>query len=493
MLGIIRICLVACVWIAFSARAFAGEVVCSFSGPQDGGLAIIAIDPASGTLSEPRVLVRDPSLRSIRKLAVWAGTDGERVIGAVVPRTPPGNVVLVWLAGEPGEPNGSARLLPVRENAAAPLAPVRVVDFPAEADEIRATHDGFLLGGDDGWLANVLLSRESVATRFAVPPPCMSRWSARAQLRPSGSKPEDIRVRPDGASAWITFQKDSKKGEHRGHRLVRLSLPDMSLLGDLQIDRSRQEHHPPGSPRDHGPSPEIVLEHAASNTLLVTLDNYGAVLLADLDAALEGRWGNAVQLSTAIDGTFGAAYPDRAVILPRRLAPRADDQREASGASPPASIGPFALVANAGPGGGAVLIDLEKRARVGAVPCRPGLDGLAAIGDGSLVVAAGAGKVKERRDDGASRRFEPAAELVVFDLADPSRFRAHAFTRPHPVPWTTVVDDAGLVLAVERDASHHADTLTLLRVGRGEDGAPTLKALGSVEAPGRVERVIALP
>lgn len=464
MMAIIRLCLAACMWIVFSRGACAEEVIYTFAGPDDGGLALVSLDPATGAFGEQRVLGRHPSLRSIRKLAIWHGPNGARVVGATVEGAPPGNIVIVPLP-QPGEAQDTPTSIRV--------------DAPAEADEIRATREGFLVGCEDGWLVHVALDPGSARPGEAMPPPAVHAWSARSQLRPSGAAAEDIRVRADGASAWITFQKDSKKGDHKGHRLVRLALPALEVLHDQPLDRTRTEHHPPKSPRDHGPSPEIVLEDPITGTLLVTLDNYGAVMLSDLKAALDGKWPDSALLSTAIDGSFGSSYPDRAVIVPRRVEP---------GEAP----GSVALVANAGPAGGAVVIDLATRTRTGAMACPSGLESLTLIPGSQLVVAAAAGKRKVRSDGGAVKRLEPSPELVIFDLTRPTSPSATTVRAEgaSEVRWVSGFRRGPEVIAVERDAASGRDRLSLLRITRAEDGAVAAQRLGVLDSVAPVQRVI---
>lgn len=472
MAPIIRISVAACVCAVFSSAAVAQEVVGTFTRGDRSGIWSARVDPAAGRLGPVEMIASEPEWRSLRKVAVRVDAEGRRVVAATAPVDDQTNFVYVDLdpieytpSAAPGDPR-------VARWAGSPRVHAR--SFPSELDELRAARDGFLVGGGDGFMVHAIIDPRVAAMRCPVAPPCYVTWSARSGLSPSGANPEDISVRPDGHSAWITFQKDSRDGDHRGHRLVRVGLPDMKVLGDIHLDRSLEEHHPPRSRRDHGPSPEIVRENERTNTLIVSLDNYGAVLLADLDAALEGRLAGETRLSTAIDGSFGSAYPDRIAIVDR-------------------PTGPVALVANAGSVGGAVVIDLRSRRRVATVPCRPGLEALTPLGDGSLVVAAAAGKLKERTDEGARKRHEPAPEIVVFDLNDPAATSAHVFKRPHPVVWITSAGAPDLVVAAERRTDRDHDDLTLLRIARGADGTPALEALATVEAPGRVQRVTPMP
>lgn len=472
MRNIIRAFVLACVSVVFSTTVSADEIVGTFSTPEGGGLWIMRVDAMTGAAGPAQVVAQDPQWRSLRKLALRTDADGRRTVAATAPVKGPGNLLFVDLDPlvviAPSNQDAPA----ARHWADSPKAITR--PLPVEVDEIRPTREGFLIGGDDGLVVHALLDPVLASAHCPGEPPCLVNWSMRAGLSPTGSKPEDIRVRPDGKSAWISLQKDSRKGDHRGHRLIRVSLPDLRVLGDIHLPRHREAHHPSKSPRDHGPSPEIIVEDPASNTLMLSLDNYGAVLLTDLDAALDGRLENSIEISTSLDGTFGSAYPDRVAIVDR-------------------PDGALALVANAGPEGGAVVIDLAARRRIAAVACRPGLESLAPVGDGLLVVGASAGKIKTRSDEGAVKRFEPAPEIVIFDLADPAAVTVRTFPRPNPVIWVAPVGSPGLVAAVERRSDGERDDLTLLRVTRAPDGAPMLESLETTSGPGRLDRVIAVP
>ena len=141
-------------------------------------------------------------------------------------------------------------------------------------------------------------------------------------------------------SPFVSFQKDSKKGKNKGNRLAIYELPRPRLLADIPLERNHDELHFQGNFQQQGPGPEVVLVSEEDNALFVTLDLYGAILLADWQAALDGRLVNWKYLSTSSDGAWGTAFPDRAGLL------------KAKGRT-------YALVFNAGTQGGAVLVDLK--------------------------------------------------------------------------------------------------------------------------------------
>lgn len=473
---IIRICMLACAWIALTSGARADELIYAFSGSETGGIAALTVNRATGALESQRVLLEGAPWKAIRKIAIWTGKDGRSAIGATSPATGAGNVVVLELPSAPAVPAPGDPA-----SARAPSIPPRItsLELPAAADEIRATKHGFLVGGDDGWMMNVILDEEIAGRICEGRPPCTQLWNARARLAPTGSKSEDIRVRADGASAWVTLQKDSKKDGHRGHRLIRLALPGLELLGDLSIERSMPEHHPPKSPREHGPAPEIVVEDPSTNTLVVTLDNYGAVLLADLDSALRGTWSNAQRISCAADGAFGTAFPDRIVIIDR-------------------PEGALALVANSGPEGGMALLDLSKRALAATARSRPGLESLSVLANGTMIAAASAGKIKVRGDDGAEKRYEPWPEIAIFSITPGPALEATIIPQERPVTWLQAIapdDPAGPLLAIaERGSGAEKDRFVILRVTRpsvnerGETVGPAAHRLGTIDALGRIER-----
>ena len=60
-----------------------------------------------------------------------------------------------------------------------------------------------------------------------------------------------------------------------------MQLPELKRLADVRLPRTHPELHIEGNLKEQGPSPEIVLVSEQTNTLLVTLDLYGAVAMMD--------------------------------------------------------------------------------------------------------------------------------------------------------------------------------------------------------------------
>lgn len=443
----VRLALAACLVLlatppaAVALTAPGVEILYSFRSGDGGGLAAIEIDPETGLEIGHRTLWRSDAFPSPSKFALSADGSIALLVGE---SDRSGNLVLIPLRGE-GEP--------------------RSLDFPSIPDEVRAMPGGFVVGGDGGNLVAI----DAVRGRISA------RWSSRESLRPSGHKPEDIAVLAEQGLAVVSFQKDSSSGKHRGSRVAVLRLPGLSLVADLELPRDRPELHIPGNRKEQGPNPEVLVLCPRTNTMLLTLDLYGAVLLSDLDAVLEGRLANGRMLSADPQGRFGVAFPDRAA----RMA---------------IAGGEAIVIANAGEDGGVAAFDLAGRRRFAAGDAPPGLDTLVHLPTIGAVAAATAGKIKRRSEDEVVKGSRPGREIGVIDL---SRLGSGEM----PLSLLGVGEPCHAIAAI--DPSRGAKvlavlggdrrTLALLEIARGENGRFLLRELWRTAAAGEIQRVARRP
>ncbi|MDR1282762.1 MAG: hypothetical protein LBK99_18345 [Opitutaceae bacterium] len=354
----------------------ADHVFVAFRADDDGGLARVALD-ADGTpvADATTILFRAPSFRDAAKLRISG--DGRRA-------------VLNAETESSGDPN--LALLDLQTPAApfplppSPPPPPRLLTLDFLPEEHRIWRDRAFVGGKDGHLAALDLASGRIT----------HRWNSRQQLAPPGHKPEDIQILDTEGLLLASHQKDGKKGR-QGSRIVILKATDLSLVADLPLPRNHPELHL--SAREAGPSPEVIRADHASNTLLVTLDLYGALAFADLDAALRGQWQHLDYLPTGPDaGQWGTAFPDRVIL---------------------ASHGgrTLAFVSNASQDGGIAVFDIAARRRVAFFPVEAGCDYPVLVDGGRTVATVVSGKRKRRLADRLENITMPGADLILIDVA----------------------------------------------------------------------------
>lgn len=372
-LAAIRVFAALCALLLLSSLATAADLYYSFIDGTAGGVAKLVVDDRDGRVIEHVVLFRDEQCSTPYKLAV--SESGQRVIVTNVVNEV-GNIIVV---DQSISPPGVKRL-----------------DLNAEPDEVRTFGERAIVGGDKGVVCVLDLAEGKV----------LSRWDARRALEPSGHRVEDILIlsadRDGSARVLMTFQKDSSSGKHKGNRLVVADIckaGTLTVAHDLQLLRNRPELHYDAARNlaEQGPGPEVALASPATNTIFLSLDLYGAIALADLDAVLQGRWQNYVTLPAAVDESWGNSFPDRVVKF-------TVSDRE------------FVLVANAGWEGGAALVDLSRRAIIARTPVRHGLDTLTHVQVLGKVVGTPSGKLKRRGETERDKTWQPGSELYVFEV-----------------------------------------------------------------------------
>lgn len=404
----------------------------TFSSPEGGGIARISIDPDSGRIVDQAVLVREGAFRRPHKIAVT--TDG-KYVAAVSDHDGACNLILFDVVA------GSHS----------------VHSLNRRPDAIEPWRHYFVIGADQG--IQYLLD----ATTGKV----VHRWNVRTKLNPPGRKLEYIITNDAIPNAWLTMQKDSSSGRYQGSRILYFNLADWALIADLRLPRILDDLHL-ASLREQGPSPEICIPIPAANTLVLSLDRYGAVAMADLDAAQQGIWRNLTYQTTAPDESWGTAFPDRATKFMHHGRP-------------------YVLMANAGEVGGAVLIDPSNRRIAQRIQVPSGLEAPVHLPAANMLVAVDAGKIKYVRQD----------ELFNKRFPQPKLFRFHV---PASVATPLLAADSIELPFLGFRAfaiNPSANDLVLISSSSGTQGkaqvwnvisASTGRVIDSIDAPGRIFR-----
>lgn len=350
----------------FVSEALAGTFYYAFEdATRKGGIARVTIDSATGAMSGHEIAWSD--LLGAVPLRLALNESQDRLL--LVRDTKDGSNLLVF---------------DVTQKKLAPIA----LEFGARPDAVTVRGDLALVTGTKGRVVAVDMRVGRVSAFF----------EGRKVLAPPASKSDFVSIAADGSKAFVTFQADSDDGKDKGHRIVTLSLPNLTVLGDVALPRDQEKLHPAGSMKDAGPGPELIVTSAKNNVALVTLDVYGAIGLADLDGLGSGKWANAKVLTTALDSTPGTAFPDRVVSI------------DVGGKD-------YAFVFNAGSNGGLCVVDLATREIVHRVGCAFGLDLPSYVAASDSIVAANCGKVKARTATGVSRDKVATNQVVVIDVS----------------------------------------------------------------------------
>lgn len=324
--------------------AHAGQIAYSYRQGSEGGAAVLTVDTENGKIADHRTLFSNADCRKAKKVRF---TDSGALVALTSARNKTPNLFICPAAG----------------------GGVFAVDLPGEPDELRAAGESFVVSCEGGKVALVDAASGVVA----------QVWDGRKRMRPPGYNPEDVCVLPDRKTAVVSYESENV--------LVFLGLPELKLVSQVSLPKTWPESQPAG------PTPEIVLVSPAANTVLATLDRYGAVGLLDLDTALKGEPGDYAYISTALDESLGTAFPDRA----DRFAVRGRE---------------YALVTNSGKAGGAVLVDMAGRTVVRRWDVPHGLEKPIYLGKMQMAVATPAGKLKN-----GGRTYVPGDSIYLFDLS----------------------------------------------------------------------------
>ncbi|MCC5847410.1 MAG: hypothetical protein JJU29_04875 [Verrucomicrobia bacterium] len=407
----------------------------SFATSENGGVARLRADPATGEVLEHKTLFVHEEAVKIKKVAL---SQNRHFLAANL---------------EDVEDAGNIVLLDLREGSA------RFLDLKGEADHLLFVENRLYVGSTAGRLFRVNPEAGEIE----------KEWDFRKLLDPSGRRPEDFVHDSEANHLWVSFQKDSRQQRHRGSRLVGIDLTTHRIFADLQLPRDHPDLHYPieVDGRESGPNPEVLRVSPNTNTLFVTLDLYGAVGMADLDAAREGRLQNWTVRSTAPDGSFGSAFPDRVGDL--QLQGR-----------------DLIVVANASQAGGLAVVDPRAREVMQMAPVFGGLSTLESVPFADMLVSGSPGKIKARTPEGLSNNRTPVTVWMLFEIRE-----GEAPLLPVPLSMETPVHR---VMPVDRNRS----SLVYLNLGERADewvviDVRTRKVHGRVKAFGSVGRTNRLP
>ncbi|MFA6288574.1 MAG: hypothetical protein WC661_14415 [Opitutaceae bacterium] len=379
---------------AFVANSLAAAgLLVAFHTAGDGGLARIDLGPAGRAVAPaPAVLFRAPSFAAAAKLRVSA--DGRH-------------------ATLNSETEGRANFAIINlASAETPAASPRLLTLDFTPEEHRLDNNRVYIGGTDGNLVSLDLAGGSIT----------HRWNSRRQLTPAGHKPEDLLALDPEGLLLVSHQKDGKK-DRQGSRLVVLRLADLAFVADLPLPRDHPELHLSG--KEAGPSPEVIRVDRATNTLLLTLDLYGALAFADLDSALAGHLKNYTAVPTSADGSWGTAFPDRIALATH------------AGKT-------YAFVSNASAGRGIAIFDIAARRRTGFLPVEAGCELPVSLDGGRRLATLVSGKIKHRDATAITKSEQPGADLLLIDIAGAVQGDRAALTRfPLGAPATRIAPVAG--------------------------------------------------
>jgi len=296
--------------------------------------------------------------------------------------------------------------------------------------EIDSLGDHALLLADKGLFYWIDLSSGKIA----------NQWNSRTGLTPSGNKGEDVTFLPEKNLAFVSFQKDSKEGKHKGSRVVLLDLQTFTPQADLLLPREFPNLNIAQSKKEQGPNPEMIFLAPKSDTLILSLDLYGGIGFANLDAALHGDLKNVDYVSSAPDGAWGTAFPDRGLLFE-------------SGKKD------FLLISNASNNGGIVLFDVAQRKVVQSFEAKAGAEPPILLPKSKKAVTVLSGKVKKRAKAGLEKTLSPGNDLLVFDLAplaNGGKAKLERISFEKPVVRVEAIDPENsdrLLLALGVDAS----------------------------------------
>ncbi len=331
-------------------------------GKKRGGVAVLEVDEKSGAISRHEAL-GPADLTYPKKLAL--SHDGNRLL--VTSDEEP----TAWLYHLDASPRRIATLA-----------------LKGKTSDVSAR-------GNRAW---VVQSKGEVSEIDLETSVISQRWNAREALAPPGRKGEFL-LWVDGNEppvALLSFQKDSPSGKHKGHRLAILEVEPISIRHDLPLPRDRPEFHLPGDRREQGPGPELILLAEKSRTLMLSLDLYGAIAFADLDAALAGRWERYEAHPSSLSGRWGEAFPDRALLF------------EEKGKE-------YLLVSNASAEGGFALFDIARRRLIQKIPAQAGAETPVRLPASGALATVISGKTKASTPGGLLSTSNPGNNLFLFD------------------------------------------------------------------------------
>lgn len=439
--------IVACVLLLLLPTRSDAVIYYTFAAESGGGIALLDIDAQTTEVRRHEVLFSEPGFTKPHKLAV--SHDQQTLI--MVNESTEQNAAIVRL--EEGE-SAQVQLLTVNG------VPDAVVVFGKYA----------LIGADKGHLALVDLDKAEVVRAV----------NTREMLKPAGHKVEDIVIAPDQSYAVLSLQKDQKGQKSLGNRLVLIKLPSLEVICDLQLPRTRPALHNPNNDTEQGPGPEVIVLSPKTNRLGVSLDFYGGFALTDLDAALRGKPGPVDYVSTAPDGAWGTAFPDRLCVIPHPTNAGAE----------------LIVVLNSGDVGGGCVIDLAAKSVVTRFEAPHGLETPTYIPAARVVATSHAGKHKAIAPDKVEKTYAPSGQVLLYHVSNLESFGSpKVVDLPGPVNRLVAIDPTrSSLVAVVFDGPTGKDAATDAKRAKGSQLAlidtSTGKVVTTLDAHGKPQRLL---
>jgi hypothetical protein len=400
----------------------------TFSSGMKGGVTEAVIDTNTGKILQQNTLIESPLFCKPHKIKLSECRN-------------------YLLATSQHEGLYNLALVDLRTNKA------RLLSVPRKPDDIAAWGDKFIIGADEQ-MCYILNATTGKITR---------RWNGKHNLYPEGRRIEYVTTTSDG-TAWTSWQKDSPSGRRKGSRIVAIDIASGRTISDMHLPRALPHLHLADF-KEQGPNPEIIIPSPKTNTMLLSMDLYGGIALADLNAMREGRWQNLTYHNASQIGKWGTAFPDRAILYPVKN-------------------NDFALIANAGKEGGINWVDMRKRQIVQTLQTPPGLETPVIVANGRHLVAPALGKTKYRFFGDLQETRHPLSELYVFDVTPGENPRLSLRTIPLP----TKAYRAAPV------APHKNDLVLLVAGNKGARELITLRSttgtiIDRAQSVGKIERI----
>ncbi len=383
--------------VAFLAHNTAqADIIYAYFDGKAGGIARVQVETQTGVISAPKPIYLEEA--SHRLETVRLSEDGQHVVGQNEDETQPHLII--------GDLKASA------------FERVQLSDRP----RYTALHQDHILAcGHEGKLHLVSMKEKKV----------LAESNPGQEIKPPAMRQEAVALSPDGRQGFSVHLQDSTSGKARGGRLVVVEIPSLRVQHDLVLPRDHGDLDMPVGSKDRGPLPHDIHIDAGSNTIAIPCRLYGAVAVADLDAALKGEWKNFKYISTAADGSMGTSFPDRGSIL------------EVDGV-------PYLFISNASTTGGAAFIDLQKRTVAAHVATGPrGLTSGVYLPETKKLLAARTGFQWTRGADKLESGHQDQKELLVIDVA---ALGLGGEVTHRKITWGDYVYNVGAVPGTERFA-----------------------------------------
>lgn len=342
------------------------EIGYSFARAGGGGVAVVKLDLAAGRILDQRILFESAECTQPNKLRRSAARN-QLLLSNDTSRKSGPHLFLI-------DDDGTSQ--------------VRSLVLPDTPDEFRVAGNSAVVTCGDDWLVRVDLDSAKID----------GKWNIEDILDPPGNGAEDVRYTPDGKYVVVSFQKDSGSGKKHGSRIGVFRLADFAVVADAPLPRNKPELHNSENNKEQGPGPEVIHISKHNNTILVTLDLYGAVAVADWSPLLAGESVDWLYLSTASDGSWGTAFPDRMSVFQL-------DGRE------------VALIANAGEAGGVALLDVPARQMIWRQKTPAGLEMPVYIPAVRKAYSVCSGKTKRRKPREVEKTYYPQPGVYVCDFS----------------------------------------------------------------------------